>query len=246
MRLPLHPFFQRILRVYGLAPMQVAPNGWSQMAGGLYLLFRHSFGLEMPLHVFQTIYQPRKLLKKKSREGEPGLTPFLAASCRSASVDISVAPLNRQYGFLLNRHRCLIELGLMASKAAFDQGKRSRPTMARLASKKPRLLVPGSSEDTKQKKVIEDLSREENKNEASKVDVVEINEDEWWTWLQMQRHKKFIAEASKSEEHKQTLDGLQATIDSMRTAYERLQMDLKEPDSNVLQLTKKVDYANAA
>ncbi|KAL2470237.1 Uncharacterized protein Adt_38373 [Abeliophyllum distichum] len=27
LRLPMHPFFQRILHAYGLAPMQVAPNG---------------------------------------------------------------------------------------------------------------------------------------------------------------------------------------------------------------------------
>ncbi|KAL2541038.1 Uncharacterized protein Adt_02016 [Abeliophyllum distichum] len=31
MRLPLYPMFRRILRTYGLAPTQVAPNGWSQM-----------------------------------------------------------------------------------------------------------------------------------------------------------------------------------------------------------------------
>ncbi|KAL2481393.1 Plus3 domain-containing protein [Abeliophyllum distichum] len=70
MRLPLHPMFRRILRAYGLAPTQVAPNGWSQMVGGMYLWFRHSFGMEMPLHVFQTVYQPRKLPKKKGREEE--------------------------------------------------------------------------------------------------------------------------------------------------------------------------------
>ncbi|KAL2517844.1 Uncharacterized protein Adt_14091 [Abeliophyllum distichum] len=67
MRTSLHPFFWKILRVYGLAP-----NGWIQMVGGLYLWFRHSFGLEMPMHVFQTIYQPRKLSKKKGREEELG------------------------------------------------------------------------------------------------------------------------------------------------------------------------------
>ncbi|KAL2518813.1 hypothetical protein Adt_15060 [Abeliophyllum distichum] len=32
----------------------------------------------------------------------------------------------------------------------------------------------------------------------------------------------------------------------MHTTYERLQMDLKELDSNVLRLTKKLDYANVA
>ncbi|KAL2526842.1 hypothetical protein Adt_11896 [Abeliophyllum distichum] len=72
--------------------------------------------------------------------------------------------LNRRYGFSLNRHRCLTELGLMASKAEMDQGKHPRPTMARLATKKPRVLAPGSSEDSKHKKVIENLSRERNRN----------------------------------------------------------------------------------
>ncbi|KAL2518802.1 hypothetical protein Adt_15049 [Abeliophyllum distichum] len=64
--------------------------------------------------------------------------------------------------------------------------------------------------------------------------------------LQMQRHKKLVAEASKSEEHKKALDSLQTTMYSMRTTYERLQMDLKESDSNVLRLTKKLDDANVA
>ncbi|KAL2518812.1 hypothetical protein Adt_15059 [Abeliophyllum distichum] len=41
-----------------------------------------------------------------------------------------------------------------------------------------RTLVPWSSEDAKQKKVIEDLSREENKDEAARVNIVEINKDE--------------------------------------------------------------------
>ncbi|KAL2470235.1 hypothetical protein Adt_38371 [Abeliophyllum distichum] len=63
----------------------------------------------------------------------------------------------------------------------------------------------------------------------------------------MQEHKKLVAEALKSnKEHSQALEGLQAAVDSMCTAYERLQMDLQESDSNVLQLTKKLDDANAA
>ncbi|KAL2479944.1 hypothetical protein Adt_32910 [Abeliophyllum distichum] len=40
--------------------------------------------------------------------------------------------------------------------------------------------------------------------------------------------------------------GLQVTVDSMRTAYEQLQVDLKEFESNVLNLTKQLDNANAA
>ncbi|KAL2517959.1 Uncharacterized protein Adt_14206 [Abeliophyllum distichum] len=41
MRMPLHPMLRRILRAYDLAPTQVAPNGWSQMVGGMYLWFQH-------------------------------------------------------------------------------------------------------------------------------------------------------------------------------------------------------------
>ncbi|KAH6777414.1 hypothetical protein C2S51_008726 [Perilla frutescens var. frutescens] len=42
--LPLHPYFLSIIGRYGLAPGQIAPNGWSQMAG-MYLLWqRLGFG----------------------------------------------------------------------------------------------------------------------------------------------------------------------------------------------------------
>ncbi|KAL2470102.1 Plus3 domain-containing protein [Abeliophyllum distichum] len=173
--------FRRILRAYDLAPTQVSPNGWSQMVGGMYLWFRHSFGAEMPLHVFQTIYQPRKLPRKKGGEEEVGWYYFcpwgshkpLVTGCPSSikqwkeswfwvsgnwqrvfddpepdldapSVYEIASPLprcelpgdvvdvlksiyqadqkTRSYGFILNRHRCLVELGLMASKAEMDQG----------------------------------------------------------------------------------------------------------------------------
>ncbi|KAL2486597.1 Uncharacterized protein Adt_31353 [Abeliophyllum distichum] len=72
MHLPLHPMLRRILREYALARTQVAPNGWSQMVGGMYLWFRHSFDMEMLLYVFQTVYQPRKLPRKKGKEEEAG------------------------------------------------------------------------------------------------------------------------------------------------------------------------------
>ncbi|KAL2486138.1 Uncharacterized protein Adt_30894 [Abeliophyllum distichum] len=63
----------------------------------------------------------------------------------------------------------------------------------------------------------------------------------------MQEHKKLVVEASKSDkEHQQTLEGLQAAVDSMRTTYEQLQVNLRKFDSNVLQLTKQLDNANTA
>ncbi|KAL2481026.1 hypothetical protein Adt_33992 [Abeliophyllum distichum] len=61
------------------------------------------------------------------------------------------------------------------------------------------------------------------------------------------RAKKLIAEASKfDKEHKQELEGLQAAVDSARTAYEQMESNLKESDSNVLNLTKQLDNANIA
>ncbi|KAL2471248.1 Plus3 domain-containing protein [Abeliophyllum distichum] len=182
MRLPLHPMLRRILRAYDLATTQVSPNGWSQMVEGMYLWFRHSFGMEMPLHVFQTIYQPRKLPRKKGREEEVGWYYFcpwgsnkpLVTGCPSSikqwkeswfwvsdplprcelSRDIDVLrsiyqadQKSRSYGLILNRHRCLVELGLMASKAKMDQGKRPRPTLARLTKQRPKTLAPGSAKD---------------------------------------------------------------------------------------------------
>ncbi|KAL2517260.1 hypothetical protein Adt_13507 [Abeliophyllum distichum] len=115
--------FRRILRVYSLAPTQVAPNGWSQMVGGMYLWFRHSFGLEMPLHVFQTINQPRKLPKKKDREEEAGWV------VDDPEPDLDVPSF---YGIATE----------------IDHGRRPQPTLARLTKQRPRVLVPGSDEDT--------------------------------------------------------------------------------------------------
>ncbi|KAL2541047.1 putative abhydrolase domain-containing protein [Abeliophyllum distichum] len=169
MRLPLYPMFRRILRAYGLAPTQ-------------------------------TVYQPMKLSKKKEREEEAGWYYFcpwgshkpLVTGCSSSikhppslraikSVDImrsiyQVAPPTRSYGLILNRHRCLVELGLMASKAEMDQGRRHRPMLTRLTQQRSKVLVPGPAEDTSQRKVIEDLSREGNKTEVSASNVVDIED----------------------------------------------------------------------
>ncbi|KAL2454030.1 Plus3 domain-containing protein [Abeliophyllum distichum] len=212
MLLPLHPMLRRILRAYDLAPTQVAPNGWSQMVGGMYLWFQHSFDMEMPLHVFQTIYQRRKLPRKKGREEEVGWYYFcpwgfhkpLVTSCPSSIkqwkeswfwvsdplprcelsgdiVDVlrsiyQADQKSRSYGLILNRHRCLVELGLMASKAEMDQGRCPRPTLARLTKQRPKTLVPGSAEDTSQRKAIEDLSREENKEAVEASKVIEVDD----------------------------------------------------------------------
>ncbi|KAL2485279.1 Uncharacterized protein Adt_30035 [Abeliophyllum distichum] len=217
MRLPLHPMFRRILRAYDLAPTQVAPNGWSQMVGSMYLWFRHSFGMEMPLHVFQSIYQPRKLPRKKGKEEEVGWYYFcpwgshkpLVTGCPSSikqwkeswfwvKGNLAEGPLprcelsrentdvlrsiyeadikGRSYNFILNRQRCLVELGLVASKAEMDQGRRPRPTLAKLAKQRPRTLAPGSAEDSSQRKVIEDLSRAGNREATEASKVIEVDD----------------------------------------------------------------------
>ncbi|KAL2493394.1 Uncharacterized protein Adt_29022 [Abeliophyllum distichum] len=235
MRLPLHPMLRRILRAYALAPTQVSPNGWSQMVGGMYMWFRHSFGMEMPLHVFQTVYQPRKLPRKKGKEEEAGWYYFcpwgshkpLVTGCPSSikqwkeswfwvsgnwqrvvddpepdldvpsvygiarslprcelssgSIDVlrsiyQADTKSRSYNFILNRQRCLVELGLITSQADMDQGKRPRPTLAALTKQRPRMLGPGSAENSSQRKVIEDLSRAGNKEAAEPSKVIEVDD----------------------------------------------------------------------
>ncbi|KAL2497081.1 putative abhydrolase domain-containing protein [Abeliophyllum distichum] len=201
----------------------------------MYLWFRHSFGMEMPLHVFQTIYQPRKLSRKKGGEEEVGWYYFspwgshkpLVTGCPSSikqwkeswfwvsgnwqrvfdypEPDLDVpsvygiaSPLprcelsqgavdvlksiyqadqkSRSYGLILNRHRCLVELGLMASKAEMDQGKRPRPTLARLSKQRPKTLAPGSVEDVSQRKAVEDLSKARNKEAFRASKVIEVED----------------------------------------------------------------------
>ncbi|KAL2487448.1 Uncharacterized protein Adt_32204 [Abeliophyllum distichum] len=204
MRLPLHPMFRRILRAYDLAPTQVTPNGWSQMVGSMYLWFRHSFGMEMPLQVFQSVYQPRKLPRKKGKEEEGWLgnwqrvyddpepdlnvpsvygiaSPLPRCELSRENTDVlrSIYEADikgRSYNFILNRQRCLVELGLVASKADMDQGRRPRPTLAKLAKQRPRTLVPGSAEDSSQRKVIEDLSRAGNKEAAEASKIIEVDD----------------------------------------------------------------------
>ncbi|KAL2498304.1 Uncharacterized protein Adt_23854 [Abeliophyllum distichum] len=452
LRLPLHPMLRRILRAYFLAPTQVFPNGWSQMVGGMYMWFRHSFGMEMPLHVFQTVYQPRKLPRKKGKEEEAGWYYFcpwgshkpLVTGCPSSikqwkeswfwvsgnwqrvvddpepdldvpsvygiasslprcelssgSIDVlrsiyQADSKSQSYSFILNRQRCLVELGLIASQAEMDQGRRPRPTLAKLAKQKPRTLVPGSAEDSSQRKAIEDLSRAGNKDVAGASNVIEVDDvpevgvplsrkrkakpaeagvsqarggaidvdntvdgvpplqrtlavnksgevvlegpsrpspapesgeggpfdskrrlreligssgskipddslqnvpfypsmgaqevkyyftPKWEEFsshgevedvleaslasairastlqmkvlgefrIRMREQKKLVAQSSKADkEHQQAMEGLKAALESARTAYERMEADLKESDANLLNMTKQLDNANAA
>ncbi|KAL2481423.1 Uncharacterized protein Adt_34389 [Abeliophyllum distichum] len=432
MRLPLHPMLRRILRAYDLAPTQVTPNGWSQMVGGMYLWFRHSFGMEMPLHVFQTIYQPRKLSRKKGEEEEVGwyyfspwgshkplrvfddpepdldvpsvygiASPLPRCELSQGAVDVlkliyQADQKSRSYGLILNRHRCLVELGLMTSKgrawcekffvarsysvdadlcidaAEMDQGKHPRLTLARLSKQRPKTLAPGSAEDVSQRKAVEELSKAGNKEAPGASNVIEV-EDIPEVEVPLSRKRKakstetgtsqargstvdvdtvsgvpplqrtlavnpsgevvleglsrptpgsgdggpfdskrrfreliggtgredpgrrtserpflsFDGRSSREEvlyskvgrvlfsrgfegrtggqpgfddkslgdadegpgadkEHEQALEGLKAALENARTAYEQMEADLKESDSNLLNMTKQLDNANAA
>ncbi|KAL2504853.1 Uncharacterized protein Adt_20474 [Abeliophyllum distichum] len=63
----------------------------------------------------------------------------------------------------------------------------------------------------------------------------------------MQEQRRRVAEASKADkEHQQALEGLRAALESAQTAYNQMEADLKESNSNLLNLTKQLDNANAA
>ncbi|KAL2518864.1 hypothetical protein Adt_15111 [Abeliophyllum distichum] len=144
--------FRRILRAYDLAPTQVAPNGWSQMVGGMYLWFRHSFGMEMPLHVFQTDIPAEE-------EGQGGG---------------SWGNWQRVYddpGVRFGRAQCVWNSQPLTSSRAVKREHRRAP-----AKQRPRTLVPGSADDTSQRKVIEDLSRAGNKEVAEAPKVIEVDD----------------------------------------------------------------------
>ncbi|KAL2453101.1 hypothetical protein Adt_49399 [Abeliophyllum distichum] len=69
---------------YDLAPYP-GHSQWLESDGGEHVLwFRHSFGMEMPLHVFQSVYQPRKLPRKKGKEEEVGWYYF----CRGGLINV--------------------------------------------------------------------------------------------------------------------------------------------------------------
>ncbi|KAL2491666.1 hypothetical protein Adt_27294 [Abeliophyllum distichum] len=63
----------------------------------------------------------------------------------------------------------------------------------------------------------------------------------------MQEQRRLADQASKADkEHEQAMEGLKAALESARTAYEQMEADLKESDSNLLNMTKQLDNANAA
>lgn len=62
----VHPksrtFFRKVLRLYGLAPIQFVPNDQAQLVGIYFLQKKTSLGKDMPLHVFQ-IRMAKKFVK---------------------------------------------------------------------------------------------------------------------------------------------------------------------------------------
>ncbi|KAL2497396.1 putative abhydrolase domain-containing protein [Abeliophyllum distichum] len=248
---------------------------------------------------------------------------------------------SQSYSFILNRQRCLLK---------WIKADAPVPTLAKLAKQKPRTLVPGSAEDSSQRKAIEDLSRAGNKDVAGASNVIEVDDapevevplsrkrkaksaetgvsqarggaidvdntvggvpplqrtlavnksgevvlegpsrpapapgsgeggpfdskrrlreligssgakipDDSLQNVpfypvygcsggyRMREQKKLAAQSSKADkEHQQAIEGLKAALESARTAYERMEADLKESDANLLNMTKQLDNANAA
>ncbi|KAL2527437.1 Plus3 domain-containing protein [Abeliophyllum distichum] len=384
MRLPLHPMFKRILRAYDLAPTHVAPNGWSQMVGGMYLWFRHSFGMEMPLDVFQTVYQPRKLPRKKGKEEEAGcyyFCPWGSHKPLDTGCPSSIKQWKESWFWVSGNWQRVVD---------DPEPDLDVPSVYGIASSLPRREL---SRESIKRKAIEDLSREGNKDIAGASNVIEMDDapevevplsrkrkaksveagasqarggavdvdntvcgapplqrtlavnqsgevvlegpsrptptlgsrdgdpfdskrrlreligapgaripddalrsvpfylsmgaqavkkyftPKWEKFsshgeledvleaslasairasamqlkvlgefrTRMQEHRRRVAEASKADnEHQQALEGLKAALESAQTAYNQMEADLKESDSNLLNLTKQLDNANAA
>ncbi|KAL2526400.1 putative abhydrolase domain-containing protein [Abeliophyllum distichum] len=65
----------------------------------------------------------------------------------------------------------------MCSDAAeLDQGRHPQPTLAHLTKQRQKVFAPGSAEDTFQRKVIEDLSREGNREVVDALKVIEVDD----------------------------------------------------------------------
>ncbi|KAL2492648.1 Uncharacterized protein Adt_28276 [Abeliophyllum distichum] len=194
MRLPLHPMFRRILRAYDLAPTQPRKlprkKGKEEEAGWYYFC---PWGSHKPLVTScpSSIKQWKESWfwvsgnwQRVIDDPEPDLDvssslPRCELSRENNDVLRSIYQADsksRSYGFILNRQRCLVELGLVASAAEMEQGRRPRPTLAKLTKSRPKALVPGSAEDASQRKAVEDLSRAGNKEVAGASKVIEVDD----------------------------------------------------------------------
>ncbi|KAL2517344.1 Uncharacterized protein Adt_13591 [Abeliophyllum distichum] len=121
MRLLLHTMFRRILRAYGLAPTQVAPNGWNQNGGGACIC---GFGTPSAWKCLCMCSKPfigRESCQRRraGRRKRSDTLPRCELSKDVVNIVRSIyqaALLTQSYGLILNKHRYLVELGLMASK----------------------------------------------------------------------------------------------------------------------------------
>ncbi|KAL2472316.1 Uncharacterized protein Adt_40452 [Abeliophyllum distichum] len=260
MRLPLHPMFRRILRAYDLAPTQVAPNGWSQMVGSMYLWFRHSFGMEMPLHVFQSVYQPRKLPRKKGKEEEVGWYYFCPWGSHKPLVTgypSSIKQWKESWFWVKGNWQRVYD---------DPEPDLNVPSVYGIASPLPRCELSRENTDVLRRNGSRETVKyyftpkwEEFSSHGELEDVLEASLASAIraSTLQMKvlgdfrtrmrEQKKLVAQSSKADkEHQQAIEGLKAALESARTAYEQMEADLKESDSNLLNMTKQLDNANAA
>ncbi|KAM3195872.1 hypothetical protein ACQJBY_071830 [Aegilops geniculata] len=70
MRLPLHPFFGEVLDHFGIAPAQLAPNGWRALAG--FVVLSHFAGTPPSLPVFRHFFSlvafPHRLYSLRGKD----------------------------------------------------------------------------------------------------------------------------------------------------------------------------------
>ncbi|KAL2523819.1 Uncharacterized protein Adt_08873 [Abeliophyllum distichum] len=146
MRLPLHPMLRRIMRAYALAPTQPRKlprkKDKEEEVGWYYFC---PWGSHKPLvtgcpssikqwkeswfwvsgNWQRVVDDPEPDLDVPSVYGIASSLPRCELSRESVDVLRSIYQADtksRSYGFLLNRQRCLVELGLVASKGSFQSG----------------------------------------------------------------------------------------------------------------------------
>ncbi|KAL2505873.1 hypothetical protein Adt_21494 [Abeliophyllum distichum] len=141
MRLPLDPFYMRVLRVWFSSNPGVSKRLESDGGESLFVV-RHSLRFEMPLHIFQTVYLPKKFPKKNDKGRR-----------RRADFEQEKRP------------------------TPFEQEKRPTPSLARVMAAKVKELHLGSTEDNRQKKAIEEVSKEATLEEVQNIATTLVPEE---------------------------------------------------------------------
>ncbi|KAL2456447.1 Uncharacterized protein Adt_46790 [Abeliophyllum distichum] len=177
-------------------PAEEVAEEEGQRGGGRLVLF-------LPVGVSQTISDRLPLLHK-TMEGElvlgirqlaeGGRRPGAGLGCskcvRNSQLSSSVRAFKREYrsssvhlsgGYQepeLQLHLEPTALPGSCAQLKWIKGGAPRPTLAKLAKQRPRTLVPGSAEDSSQRRVIEDLSRAGNKETPKVIEVDDTPETE--------------------------------------------------------------------